>query len=141
MTCIELDGQIRGYEYTNYYHYSNIYTEKSRIVRGGLFCNLKLINLKHLVCYTGGSIEQCRGRRPQVNKIEVQRKLKKNMKHPYRTRWSGQGCMNKLIIISIVISVLKQRGIRGGGHFCNHKLRMVLTVTSTRLDSFVLEKN
>ena len=38
------------------------------------------------------------------------------MKHPYRTRWSGQGCMNKLIIISIVMYILKQSEIIGGGH-------------------------
>ena len=59
------------YKYTNYYHYSNVYTKKSRIFRGGLFCNLKLINLKHLVYYTGCSMEQYRGWRPQVNKIEI----------------------------------------------------------------------
>ena len=40
----------------------------------------------------------------------------------YRTRWSGQGCINKLITMSIVMYVLKQSGIVEGGHFCNLKL-------------------
>ena len=43
------------------------------------------------------------------------------MDHAYRTRWSGQGGKNKLFLISLVIYVLKQRGIIGGEHFCNMK--------------------
>ena len=49
----------------------------------------------------------------------------KDMDHTYRTRQSGQGCRNKLIIICIVMKVPKQRiqeGSQGGGHFCNLKL-------------------
>ena len=56
-------------------------------------------------------MDWCRGWQPQVNKIEIQRKLQKNMDHAYRTRWSGQGCINKL-------STIKQSGILGNGHFC-----------------------
>ena len=44
------------------------------------------------------------------------------MDHAYRTRWSGKGYINKLLIISIVIYVLKLSGIRGAEHFCNMKL-------------------
>ena len=43
------------------------------------------------------------------------------MAHAYRARWSGQGCINKLIIISIVMYALKQIG--GGGYSCNLKLK------------------
>ena len=35
------------------------------------------------------------------------------MNQAYRTTWSVQGCINKLIVISIVIYVLKQSGIGG----------------------------
>ena len=41
------------------------------------------------------------------------RENNKNMDDAYRTRWSCQGCINKLIVISIVIYVLKQSGIGG----------------------------
>ena len=44
------------------------------------------------------------------------------MDHAYRTRWSGQGGKNKLFLISLVIYVIKQSRIIGGGHFCNLKL-------------------
>ena len=44
-------------------------------------------------------------------------KITKNMDHAFRMRWSGQGCIYKLIIIRIVIYVLKQSRIVGGGHF------------------------
>ena len=44
------------------------------------------------------------------------------MDHMCRTWHSGQGCINKLIIISIEMYVLKQSGIGGFGHFCNLKL-------------------
>ena len=57
-------------------------------------------------------MEWCRGQRPQVNKLKF-RENYKNMDHMYRTRWSGQGCINKLIIISTVIYVLKLSRIRG----------------------------
>ena len=40
----------------------------------------------------------------------------------YRTRWSGQRYINKLIINSIVMYVLKKSGIVGCDHFCNQKL-------------------
>ena len=45
------------------------------------------------------------------------------MNYIYRTRWSGQGCINRLIIISIIMYVLKERGIVGGRYFCNLKLK------------------
>ena len=44
------------------------------------------------------------------------------MDHAYRTRWLGEGGKNKLFLISLVIYVLKHRGIIGGEHFCNLKL-------------------
>ena len=44
------------------------------------------------------------------------------MDHAYRTRWSGQGGKNKLFLISLVIYVLKQSRIIGGGLFYNLKL-------------------
>ena len=37
----------------------------------------------------------------------------------YRTKWSGQGCINKLIIISVVMYILKQSGNMGEGQFEN----------------------
>ena len=37
------------------------------------------------------------------------------MDHAYRIRWPGKGCKNKLIIISIVMYVLIQKGIVGLG--------------------------
>ena len=43
----------------------------SGIGRGEHFCNLKLIYLKHLVYGTDRSMELCRGRLLQVNKIEI----------------------------------------------------------------------
>ena len=41
----------------------------------------------------------------------------KNMDHAFRARWSGQGCKNKLIIISIVMNVPQQSRIVGEGIF------------------------
>ena len=38
------------------------------------------------------------------------------MDHAYRTRWSGQRCLNKLIIIRIVMYVLKQSRIMEVGN-------------------------
>ena len=58
-------------------------------------------------------MEWCRGQWLQINKIEIWRKLQKNIDNVYRTRWSGQRYINKLIINSIVIYVLKQSGIGG----------------------------
>ena len=49
-------------------------------------------------------------------------KITKTLIIIYRTRWSGQRYINKLIIISIVMYVLKQSGIKGRGNFCNLKL-------------------
>ena len=43
--------------------------------------------------------------------------ITKNMDHRYRTRWSGQGYISKLIIISVVMYILKQSGIVGGRYF------------------------
>ena len=57
-----------------------------------------------------------RGQWPKVKKMKF-RKNYKNMGHAFRMRWSGQGCVYKLIIIRIVIYVLKQSRIVGGGHF------------------------
>ena len=45
--------------------------KQSGIVGGEHFCNLKLIYLKHLVYGTDRSMELCRGRLLQVNKIEI----------------------------------------------------------------------
>ena len=87
---------------------------------GGHFCNLKLVNLKKLKYGKGHCVEWCRGQWLQINKIEIWRKLQKNT-DVYRTRWSGQRYINKLIIFIEVMYVLKQRGIVGGGHFCNLK--------------------
>ena len=49
-------------------------------------------------------------------------KITKNIDNVYRTRWSGQRYINKLIINSIVMYVLKQSGIKGRENFCNLKL-------------------
>ena len=51
-------------------------------------------------------MERCRGWPAQVNKIQIKRKLK-NIDHTYRARQSGQGCVNKPIIIIIVMYRLK----------------------------------
>ena len=51
---------------------------------------------------------------PQVNKIEILRNLQK-YNQAYRSKWSGQGCINKLIILSIVIYVIIQKGFVGLG--------------------------
>ena len=59
------------YKYSYYYHYSSVYAKKSRIVRGGLLLNLKLINSKHLVYFTSCSMDLCRGWGPEVNKIQI----------------------------------------------------------------------
>ena len=40
----------------------------------------------------------------------------------FRTRWSGKGCINELIIISIVMYVPKQIGIEKFPHYSNLKL-------------------
>ena len=66
-------------------------------------------------------MEWCRGQWLQINKIEIWRKLQKNIDNVYRTRWSGQRYINKLIINSIVMYVLKQSGIVGG-HYCDMTL-------------------
>ena len=39
----------------------------------------------------------------------------KKIDNTCRTRWSGQGYINKLIIISVVMYILKQSGIVGVG--------------------------
>ena len=46
-----------------------------------------------------------------------------NIDHAHRDRQSGQGCINKPIIISIVINVLRHNRLVGGEHFCNLKLK------------------
>ena len=48
-------------------------------------------------------MERCRGQ-PAQKKIEIERKLQ-NIDHEQRARWSGQGYINKLIIIRIVMCV------------------------------------
>ena len=88
---------------------------------GEHFCNLKLVNLKQQKYGIGHCVEWCRGQWLQINKIEIWRKLQKNIDNVYRTRWSGQRYINKLIINSIVMYVLKQSGIKGRGNFCNLK--------------------
>ena len=78
---------------------------------------MKLVNLKQLVHGTGHSIEWCRGQWLQINKIEIWRKLQKNIDNVYRTRWSGQRYINKLIINSIVMHVLNRVESGGGKIF------------------------
>ena len=99
-----------------------MYLLKQQNWGGEHFCNLKLVNLKQLKYGTGHCVEWCRGQWLQINKIEIWRKLQKNIDNVYRTRWSGQRYINKLIINSIVMYVLKQSGIKGRENFCNLKL-------------------
>lgn len=79
-------------------------------MEGVYFCSLKLIYLKHPVYVKGHGMEWFRAGVHRSIKIEF-RENYKNMDHVFRTRWSGQGCMNKLFIISIVMHVPKQSRI------------------------------
>ena len=79
------------------------------------------MQLKHQVLGTGYYMEHYRGQ-PAQKKIEIQRKLQ-NIDHAHRARWSGQGYINKPVIVIIVMYVLKHNGLVGCGHFCNLKLK------------------
>ena len=55
-------------------------------------------------------------KRMDSNNIHLRLRFKENYKdmdHIFRTRWSGQGCINKSIIISIVMQVPKQLNQEG----------------------------
>ena len=62
-------------------------------------------------------MEWCRGQMPQVNKLKFRENYKKNIDDAYRTRWSGQGCINKQIISNIVVHILKKSRLVGVGIF------------------------
>ena len=90
-----------------------------RIMMAGHFCNLKLIFLKHLEYSKSHVMERCRGRQPQVNKIEMQIKLIYSIYLVYTVQvavWSGVQAGSHTYKSEMQVQVAVWSGVEAGGH-------------------------